>query len=60
MDFSKYIITKNIPMFQRAMSDNKLPLHPMHSYETYTRSTNGNPRAIVTGKHWNIFGDDVF
>ena len=49
MDFSKYIITKNIPMFQRAMSDNKLPLHPIHSYETYTRSTSGKRRAVLSG-----------
>jgi len=49
MDFSKYIITKNIAAFRRAMSDNKSTLAPSEIYEHYTLSSSGKRRSILSG-----------
>lgn len=48
MDFSKYIITKNIAAFKRAMADNKLTLAPSEAYEHYTLSRSGSRRSILS------------
>jgi len=49
MDFTKYIITKNIAAFQRSMSDNKATLAPVETYEHYTLSSSGKRRSILSG-----------
>ena len=49
MDFSKYIITKNIAAFKRSMSDNKATLAPSETYEHYTLSYSGKRRSILSG-----------
>lgn len=49
MDFSKYIITKNIAAFKRSMSDNKATLSPAQTYEHYTLSSSGKRRSILSG-----------
>lgn len=49
MDFSKYIITKNIPAFKRAMNDNKFTVPSAATYEHYTVSTSGKKRTILSG-----------
>jgi hypothetical protein len=48
MDFSKYIITKNIAAFKRAMSDNKTTLATPETYEHYTLSSSGKRRSILS------------
>lgn len=48
MDFSKYIITKNIAAFKRSMSDNKATLAPAETYEHYTVSKSGRRRSILS------------
>lgn len=49
MNFSKYIITKNIAAFRRAMSDNKKAIGPAAPYEHYTVSSSGKKRSILSG-----------
>jgi len=49
MDFTKYIITKNIPAFKRAMNDNKFTVPSAATYEHYTVSTSGKKRSILSG-----------
>lgn len=49
MDFSKYIITKNIAAFKRSMSDNKATLAPAETYEHYTLASSGKRRSILSG-----------
>ena len=49
MDFTKYIITKNIAAFKRAMSDTNTVVAPAASYEHYTVSTSGKKRSILSG-----------
>lgn len=49
MDFTKYIITKNIPAFKRAMNDNKFTVPSAATYEHYTVSTSGKKRTILSG-----------
>jgi hypothetical protein len=48
MDFSKYIITKNIPAFKLSMSDNKSTLAPPETYEHYTLANSGKRRSILS------------
>lgn len=48
MDFSKYIITKNISAFKRAMVDNKATLAPPETYEHYTLASSGKRRSILS------------
>ena len=48
MDFSKYIITKNISAFKRAMVDNKATLPPPETYEYYTLASSGKRRSILS------------
>ena len=48
MDFSKYIITKNIAAFKRSMSDNKATLAAA-TYEHYTLGSSGKRRSILSG-----------
>jgi len=48
MDFSKYIISKNIAAFRRSMSDNRTTLLPVETYEKYTVSKSGRRRSILS------------
>lgn len=49
MDFTKYIITKNIAAFRRSMTDNKSTVAPSETYEHYTLSSSGKRRSILSG-----------
>jgi hypothetical protein len=49
MDFTKYIIHKNIPQFRSAINDNKKVLKlDVQSYQYYTQNKSGRRRAILS------------
>ena len=48
MDFSQYIISKNIPAFKRSMSDSNSIATVPESYEYYTISSSGKKRAVLS------------